>query len=542
VTWTGAPQTNAGSYPVTATIADANYTGAASGTFVITLPLPGPASPVSPLNTITATTPTFSWSAVQFTGYYALSITDANTAASATLLWYTPAQAGCAGGTGTCSVAAPRALTPGLVTWKVITWNSTGYGPWSTTANAVIDVADASVPTPVPGAPVGPIATRTPTFTWNAISSVIWYQFSVTDALGVARESWYTPGQACATSPCSMTPNVLLAIGPAQWKLRAWRSSGAGAWSASVAFDAADSAPGAATLVAPLAPVTTATPSFTWNAVIGASYYLLKITDRDNVTSDRWYLPAAAGCPLGTGTCTASPGISLKPGAATWKVLTWNGSGYGPWSATREFLVEIADPAAITPAAVSPTGTIVSTNVHYRWTAVAGALSYRLSIRNNGGAPISWWYTPAAAGCSATTECSAVPQVTLLNGTLQWQVQVWTTNGYGPWSPIVSLTVNISTPSAPTLVSPSGAAGSTSPSFRWNAAANTSLYYVKAYDASGLRVEKWLTPSQVGCAGGGVCALNAGVTLTSGAGSWQVIAWNPTGYSPWSLPMTFIVP
>src|SRR5207247_1206592 len=36
VTWTGAPKTNAGSYPVTATIADANYTGAASGTFDIT--------------------------------------------------------------------------------------------------------------------------------------------------------------------------------------------------------------------------------------------------------------------------------------------------------------------------------------------------------------------------------------------------------------------------------------------------------------------------------------------------------------------------
>src|SRR5204863_389232 len=36
VTWTGAPQTNAGSYAVTATIADANYTGAASGTFDVT--------------------------------------------------------------------------------------------------------------------------------------------------------------------------------------------------------------------------------------------------------------------------------------------------------------------------------------------------------------------------------------------------------------------------------------------------------------------------------------------------------------------------
>src|SRR5205814_4362456 len=31
VTWTGAPQTNAGSYAVTATIADPNYTGAARG-------------------------------------------------------------------------------------------------------------------------------------------------------------------------------------------------------------------------------------------------------------------------------------------------------------------------------------------------------------------------------------------------------------------------------------------------------------------------------------------------------------------------------
>src|SRR5207248_2203101 len=35
IVWTGAPDTNAGSYPVTATINDNNYTGSASGTFVI---------------------------------------------------------------------------------------------------------------------------------------------------------------------------------------------------------------------------------------------------------------------------------------------------------------------------------------------------------------------------------------------------------------------------------------------------------------------------------------------------------------------------
>ena len=35
VTWSGAPDTAAGSYPVTATINDPNYAGSASGTFVI---------------------------------------------------------------------------------------------------------------------------------------------------------------------------------------------------------------------------------------------------------------------------------------------------------------------------------------------------------------------------------------------------------------------------------------------------------------------------------------------------------------------------
>ena len=183
----------------------------------------------------------------------------------------------------------------------------------------------------------------------------------------------------------------------------------------------------------------------------------------------------------------------------------------------------------------------ISTNVTCRWTAVSGALSYRLSISNNGGAPAYWWFTPGAAGCDAF-ECSASPQVALLNGTAQWQVQAWTPIGYGPWSPLVALTVNIPAPPAPALVSPGGAAGSSSPSFRWNASAGTMWYYIKTYDATGLRFDRWLTPLQVGCASGGVCSFNAGVTLVSGAGSWQVIAWNPTGYSAWSSSTAFVVP
>ena len=400
--------------PVNVTIAGRPAVGAIANDDP--LPPPGPTTPLSPSGITSTTTPAFSWSAVPFASYYSISVTDADPA-SPTVAWYTPVQAGCASGTGTCSVAAPRALYPGLVSWRALTWNAAGYGPWSATQTAVVEVPDPSVPTPVPGAPMGSIATRTPTYTWSPVASATWYQLSVTDALGTVREFWAAPAAACASSPCAFTPNDVLALGPAQWMMRAWRVSGAGAWSASVGFETTSSPPGRATLVSPLTSVATQTPSFTWNAVLGVNYYLVRVTDRDNVSVDTWYVPSAAGCPHGTGTCVVSPNIVLKAGKASWSVLTYNSSGYGPWSETREFAVEIADPTAPTPAAVSPNGTMSSANVTYRWTAVAGALSYRIAIRNNGGAPTYWWYSSVAAGCQSAAECSAVPWIMLINGT-----------------------------------------------------------------------------------------------------------------------------
>jgi hypothetical protein len=273
-----------------------------------------------------------------------------------------------------------------------------------------------------------------------------------------------------------------------------------------------------------------------------SSSYLLNVTDRDDVTYERWYRPGDVGCALGIGTCSVSPGIVLKAGTASWKVLTWNGSGYGPWSDTRDILIEIADASAPAPLTVSPTGTINSTTVPYRWTSVAGAVNYRLSIRNNGGAPTYLWFTPAAAGCGAGGDCGVTPQITLTNGTAEWQVQAWTNNGYGAWSSLVAITVNIAAPSTPVLVSPNGTLATAAPQLRWNASDNATLYYARLFDSTGQRIDKWLSPAQVGCATGGVCTLNAGVTLASGAGSWQVIAWNPAGYSEWSSPIAFTVP
>src|SRR5579864_7171268 len=54
VTWTGAPDTSAGTYPVTATVSNPNYTGSASGSFVI--------SPVAATVTLSSLTQTYTGS------------------------------------------------------------------------------------------------------------------------------------------------------------------------------------------------------------------------------------------------------------------------------------------------------------------------------------------------------------------------------------------------------------------------------------------------------------------------------------------------
>jgi hypothetical protein len=534
-----------GTFPVVITAADQTANGQASFTWSIGSPVPDAVQLISPSGSIPTSIPLFVWTADPRATYYLLSVTDGAEAAP-TQMWYTPGQAACAAGTGSCTVPSPRTLAAGLVQWQVLTWSSFGTGPWSSTMSFVVNLAAPSVPAPVTSGPSGAIGTRTPTYVWQPVAQAIWYQLAITDALGVNREFWYTPQNACPGASCSVTPNLLLPVGQSQWRVRAWTTLGAGAWSAWTTFTAADSTPGGATLISPSG-ATTTTPTFTWSAVPGATYYLLRVVDRNNVTSDVWYGAAAVGCPSGSGTCAITPGTALPPGPAEWMVLAWNASGYGPWSDPMQFWIDVVDGSAPTPTLVSPLTSISTPTATYRWTSASGTLFYRLSIRNNGGAAQLWWLTPANVGCVTGAQCQATPSISLQHGTAEWQVQVWRANGHGPWSAPTTISVNIEEPlslepPAPTLIAPIGST-TASPTYTWNASARATLYYVSVYDVSGLRVDRWLLPTEVGCeAGSGVCTFNPGVTLTSGAGSWQVIAWNSAGYSPWSSTFAFIVP
>jgi alpha-tubulin suppressor-like RCC1 family protein len=84
---------------------------------------------------------------------------------------------------------------------------------------------------------------------------------------------------------------------------------------------------------APLSPVTSRFPVYTWNAIPGASSYRLRI---NGVTTA--YTAAAANCPDGLGLCTVKSGL-LTPGVYSWQVQGFDDYGDGVWSAILQFLI-----------------------------------------------------------------------------------------------------------------------------------------------------------------------------------------------------------
>jgi hypothetical protein len=97
--------------------------------------------------------------------------------------------------------------------------------------------------------------------------------------------------------------------------------------------------PGPAILISPSGSITDNTPTYTWNAVSTATWYLLWVNDSTGNKIQQWYTASAVGCASGAGTCTVRPSTMLASGSGTWWVLAWNTAGYGPWSRGMSFTV-----------------------------------------------------------------------------------------------------------------------------------------------------------------------------------------------------------
>jgi len=431
-----------GSYSLTAVARDTAGHSMTSDPIVVTVHNPGAATQLAPSGTISTATPTYTWTAVPTATLYLLWIDDSS--GGRVRHWYTATEAGCASGTGTCSLTLDVVLNPGAGRWWVVTANATTNGMWSS------GLAFTVPGTPPPGAatlvaPSGIIATTTPIYTWNAVASATQYLLWVDDSSGGRIRTTYTAAQAgCAsgTGMCSFTPSVELTPGAGQWWIVTINASGNGPWSARGVFTVAGTPPpGPATLVAPSGSITTTTPTYTWDAVAGATQYLLWLDDSSGGRARQWYTAAQVGCASGTGMCSLTPSVTLNPGPGEWWIVTNNASGNGPWSARADFTVAGTPPPGAATL-VAPSGNIATSTPTFTWNAVASATQYLLWLDDSSGGRIRQWYTATQVGCaSGTGTCSLTPSVTLSSGAGQWWIVTNNASGNGPWSSGMVFTV-----------------------------------------------------------------------------------------------------
>ena len=140
-------------------------------------------------------------------------------------------------------------------------------------------------------------------------------------------------------------------------------------------------------------------------------------------------------------------------GTYTYWAQVWTDKSISDWSSAQTFDVScggMPGPATL----ISPTGIITDNTPTYSWNAVSGSTWYYLWVNDSTGNKIKQWYTAAQAGCASGGTCSVTPATTLSYGAGQWWIQTWNSNGYGPWSDPLSLTLQWLNPEKITMTSP----------------------------------------------------------------------------------------
>ena len=309
-----------------------NYLRDGAPWMTITSP-PGQVPLQAPSGVINTKTPTYTWSPVAGATWYYLWV-KSSTANPAFAKWYR-SQDIVSG--GVCAVTPDAPLGEGAHRWWIQTWNSNGYGPWSAAMNFTVNTAPPAAATLLE--PSGTTSDTTPTYTWNPVAGATWYYFWLrSPSANPAFKQWYRAGDVINNGVCSITPNFQLGQDAHRWWIQTWNSNGYGPWSAAMNFTVNTAPPAAATLLGPSGTISDATPTYTWNAVEGATWYYFWLASPSATPAlKQWY---RAEDVVNNGVCSITPNLQLGQGAHRWWIQTWNSNGYGPWSAAMSFTRE----------------------------------------------------------------------------------------------------------------------------------------------------------------------------------------------------------
>jgi trimeric autotransporter adhesin len=206
----------------------------------------------------------------------------------------------------------------------------------------------------------------TVTFSWNAIAGSTGYEVSVDNGV-----TWITPSSGA--TGLTHTVSGLGTLATATVQVRAIGSLSCQTNTSAPLSGCANSSAAVVTVVLQVCTGTGATFNIQ-NPVAGITY--------------NWYDAATGGTLIGTGSAFTTPGISGTTNYFVEQVSTTGLNCVG--SPRTQVTATILAPLATPVVTVAPAD-ITATSVTFRWTAIAGATAYQVSIDNG-----ATWITPSS--------------------------------------------------------------------------------------------------------------------------------------------------
>ncbi|MBI4615900.1 MAG: matrixin family metalloprotease [Planctomycetes bacterium] len=280
------------------------------------------------------------------------------------------------------------------------------------------------------------------------------------------------------------------------------------------------SAPGMASQIAPSGTISSTTPTYTWNAVSGATSYELLVHPSGQPN------PILSVQNIAT---TSYSTVTPLPGEASyyWWVRARNAAGTGPWSNTFQFTISAPTPGM--PSQISPIGPTSVNPPVLTWNAAANATKYEILVNQiNGQANI---VTQTNIQGTTFTPANPLPA----GFSYYWWVRGWNGTKSGLWSNTVSFSFSTTVLGTPTTIAPTGTISTGTPTFSWNAAANATSYDLlvnQSGGASGIISVNAI----VGTSYQHATALPAGSSY-----AWFVRARNGGAVGSWSASTSFTI-
>lgn len=404
-------------------------------------------------------------------------------------------------------------------------------------------------------APTGTINTPDPTFSWTAIENASQYHLQVKDASD--NEVLFTTVQSseCNNGTCTRATSLDLRDGTYSIFVRGFVNSVWAEWN-SATFTVDRPSAELPTLTEP-SNTDTLTPTLTWTAAQGATYYQLYVAPSDNPSAAAVQIWVLAEDVCNGNSCSYTipealqegveysfymqswgPGGTSEGGAAGWAgpvIFTTPGGVETPGGETPvEFSVEIVDGRVI----------VVVPNDGTQWVQIY------LGDRNG------WthldWYQLTADICNGEN-CRVMTEAHPRNGSYISYVQTWhpvhglSTGGIQGWYGSFDFNINLQAPGVVDGLSKNESMGD--PTFGWDEEPGATWYQLQVVTASGeIAMEQWFSSIEALCHGGSDsdrCRVAPDIDLGAGEYKWSVRAWGPGGFGPnndgenWAPSQTF---